>query len=91
MKREHLEKSQIPTRRKATSSPTSKRAPEKNSNNEFSRIYSKNHEDFMRLRKTITMSILLRNNPNRNVINLSKYSFSKGQYNLLNNKFKWMP
>ena len=88
LKRKHLEKSQIPTRRKATSSPTSKRAPEKTSNNKFIRIYSKNHDNFIRLRKTIIMSILLRNDPNGNVINLSKYSFSNGQNNLLNNKFE---
>ena len=88
LKRKHLQKSQIPTRRKATSSPTSKRAPEKNSNNKFIRIYPKNHDNFIRLGKTIIMSILLRNDPNGNVINLSKYSFAKGQNNLLNNKFE---
>ena len=91
LKRKHLEKCQIPTRRKATSFPTSKRAPEKNSNNKFIRIYSKNHDNFIRLRKTIIMSILLRNDPNGNVINLSKYSFAKGQNNLLNNKFERRP
>ena len=47
-------------------------------------IYSKDHGNFVRLQKTFTRLVLLRNDPNRNVINLSKYSFLKGQYNLLN-------
>ena len=38
----------------------------------------------MRLPKTFTRSIPLRNDSNGNVINLSKYSFTKRQYNLLN-------
>ena len=36
-------------------------------------------------------SILLRNDPNGNLINLYKYSFTKGQYNLLNKNLNFCP
>ena len=60
-------------------------------NKRRNRIYSKNHGNLIRLRKTITRSILLRNNPNENVINLSKYSFTNEQYSLLNKKLNFFP
>ena len=60
-------------------------------NKRRNRIYSKNHGNFIRLRKIIARSILLRNDPNGNLINLSKYSFTKGQYNLLNNNLNFCP
>lgn len=43
-----------------------------------------NHGNLVRLRKTITWSVLYRNDTNGNVTNLSKFSFTKGRYNLLN-------
>ena len=41
--------------------------------------------------KKVTRLIFLRNNPSRNVINLSKNSFIKGQYNLLNKNLNFCP
>ena len=60
-------------------------------NKRRSRIYSKNHGNFIRLRKAITRSILRINDPNGYVINSSKYSFTKGQYNLLNKNLNFCP
>ena len=41
-----------------------------NPNKRHNRIYSKNHGNFIRLRKTTDRSILFRNDANGNVINL---------------------
>ena len=43
------------------------------------------------IRKGISRTIQHRSDPNRNIINLSKHSFTKGQCDLLNKKLNFCP
>ena len=51
-------------------------------------IYRRNHENFGNLRKIIEKSIRHQSDPNGNTINLTKHSFTKAEYKILNKNFK---
>ena len=56
-----------------------------------SRIYSKNYGNIVNLRKTISRAARYRDDPDGNVINLSKHSFTKKQFKLLNKNLNFCP
>ena len=80
MKKDHSVVSQIPTRRQLLPYP-----PTSN------KVYTKHHANFIRIRKAISRTIQHRSDPNGNIINLSKHSFTKGQYDLLNKNLNFYP
>ena len=47
-------------------------------------IHRRNHENYGNLRKTSEKSLRYQCDPNRNIINLTKHSFTKTEYKLLN-------
>ena len=51
----------------------------------------RNHENFGNLRKTIEKSIKYQSDPNGNIINLTKHSFTKTEYKLLNKNLNFIP
>lgn len=51
-------------------------------------IYRRNYEKFGNLRKIIEKSLRHQSNSNGNIINLTKYSVTKTEYELLNKYFK---
>ena len=51
----------------------------------------RNHENFGNLRKTIEKSIKHQSDPNGNIINLTKLSFTKAEYKLLSKNLNFIP
>ena len=64
---------------------------QKESNKTSNNVYTKHHANFTRIRKAISRTIQHRSDPNGNIINLSKHSFTKGQYDLLNKNLNFCP
>ena len=60
-------------------------------NKKCSRIYSKNYVNIVNLRKTISTAARYRDDPNGNVTNLSKHSFTEKQFKVLKKKSKFCP
>ena len=56
-----------------------------------SRIYSKKYGNIVSLQKTISMAARYRDDPDGNVINLSKHSFTKKQFKVLNKISNFCP
>ena len=54
-------------------------------------IHRRNYENFENLRETIEKSIRHQSDPNGNIINLTKHSFTKAEYKLLNKNLNFIP
>ena len=63
----------------------------KTSNKTIIKLYTKHHANFIRIRKAISRAIQHRSDPNVNMINLSKHSFTKRQYDLVNKNLNFCP
>ena len=61
------------------------------SNKTSNKVYTKQHANFIRIRKAISRTIQHRSDPNGNVINLSKYLFAKGLNYSLNKNLSFCP
>ena len=61
------------------------------SNKTSNKVYTKHHANLTRIWKAISRTIQHRSDPNRNIINLSKHLFTKGQYDLLNKNLNFCP
>ena len=54
-------------------------------------VHPRNNENLNKLRRTTEKSIQYQHDPSGNVINLSKFSFSKNVYRLLNKNLNFVP
>ena len=68
-----------------------RRPTKRNRITECYNIYQRNHENFDNLWKTIEKSIRHQSDQNGNIINLTKLSFKKADYKLLNKNLNFIP
>ena len=61
------------------------------SNKTSNKVCTKHHANFTRIQKAISRTIQHRYDPNRNIISLSKHSFTEEHYDLLNKNLNFCP
>ena len=64
---------------------------QKNENKKCSPILSKNYANIVNIRKTISRASRYRDDPDGNVMNLSKHSFTKKQFKVLSKNLIFCP